>query len=95
MYMLGAELCFAIPGAMSLKDKRQVARSLLERTRHRFNVAIAEVGTQDVHRTLTVGIAVVSGDDAHARDQLEAILRYLDSFPGAELMDVTELESGR
>lgn len=90
MYICGATVRFALPGAMSLKDKRQVARRLLERTRQRFNIAIAEVGTQDLHQMLTVGFALVSGDDAHAQDQLQAVLRFLDSFPEAELLDVRE-----
>ena len=62
MFTLSARLSFFIPQAMSLKDKRQVRRSLIEKTRNRFKVSIAEIDTQDVHQTLTIGIAVVSGD---------------------------------
>jgi len=67
MYTLSAILTFHIPHAASLKDKRQVRRSLVDKTRQRFNVSVAEVGTQDIYQTLTLGIAVVSGDAAHAR----------------------------
>ena len=49
MVVLSAELRFHISDARSLKDKRQVCRSLVDGARHKFNAAIAEVDTQDVH----------------------------------------------
>jgi len=67
MYMKSAKLTFYISYAASLKDKRQVCRSLIDRTRQRFNVSIAEVDAQDVRQTLTIGLAVVSGETAHAQ----------------------------
>lgn len=78
MYVESAELIFYIPHSASLKDKRQVCRSLIDRTRRKFNVSIAEVDTQDVHQTLTVGIAVVSGSAAHARRSLDEVVRFME-----------------
>ncbi len=83
-----AELVFSIPYARSLKEKRQVARSLMGAAKHRFNASIAEVGTQDVHQTLTLGIAVVSGEGAHAQAMLEEIVRVLETSTDAELTEV-------
>ncbi|MDR2182696.1 MAG: DUF503 domain-containing protein, partial [Clostridiales bacterium] len=48
MHAISAKLTFHIPHAASLKDKRQVCRSLVDRARRRFNAAVAEVGAQDV-----------------------------------------------
>ena len=92
MYILSAKLTFTIPYADSLKDKRQVRRSLIEKTRQRFNVSVAEVGAQDVHRTLIIGIAVVSSEMAHAQNSLEEIIRFLDNNPDAELTAVEKFE---
>ena len=78
MYIVSAKLTFWIPQAGSLKDKRQVARSLIDKARRRFNASIAEVGTQDVHQTLTIGAAVVSGEAAHARRSLDEIIRFME-----------------
>ena len=50
---------------------------MLDKTRRKFNAAIAEVDTQDVHRTLTLGVAVVSGENAHAQNMLNEIIRYM------------------
>jgi uncharacterized protein YlxP (DUF503 family) len=58
LFTLSAKLTFYIPQSTSLKDKRQIRRNLIEKARHKFNLAIAEIDTQDVHQTLTIGIAV-------------------------------------
>jgi uncharacterized protein YlxP (DUF503 family) len=88
MITLSAKLTFRIPYANSLKDKRQVSRSLIDKTRRRFNVSVAEVDTQDVHQILTVGIAVVSGEAAHAENSLDEIIRFMDGNSEAELIGI-------
>jgi len=88
MYVESAKLTFYIPQAMSLKDKRQVWRSLVDKTRQRFNASVAEVGTQDIHQTLTIGVSVVSGEVSHARNMLDEIIRYMEDHADAELTEV-------
>jgi uncharacterized protein YlxP (DUF503 family) len=88
MHTESAKLTFHIPHAVSLKDKRQVRRSIVEKTRQRFNVSIAEVDTQDMHQTLTIGVAVVSGAAAHAERSLDEIIRYMEEHADAELTEV-------
>ena len=90
MTTLSAKLTFYIPHAASLKDKRQVCRSLIDKTRHRFNVSVAEVDTQDIHQTLTIGVAVVSGEVAHAQRSLDEIIRFMEEHADAELAGVEE-----
>ena len=91
MTVLSAKLTFIIPHAQSLKDKRMVARSLIDRTRHKFNVSVSEVGTQDAHQTLTLGVAVVSGEYNHARDMLDEIIRFMEDSADAELISVENI----
>ena len=92
VFTLSAKLIFYIPHAISLKDKRQVRRRLIEKARHKFNAAIAEVDTQDILQTLTVGIAVVSGDAAHRQQSMDEIIRFIDNNVDAELTDVEFFE---
>ena len=92
MFTLSAKLTFHIPQSASLKDKRQVRRSLIEKTRHKFNAAIAEIDTQDVHQTLTIGIAVVSGDAAHRQNALDEIIRFIEGHADADLTAVEIIE---
>ena len=88
MHVLSAKLSFYIPHALSLKNKRQVCRSLIDKARQRFNASVAEVDTQDVHQTLTVGVAVVSGDAAHAQRSMDEIIRFMEEHADAELTKV-------
>lgn len=90
MHTLSAKLTFYIPHAASLKDKRQVCRSLVDKTRQRFNVSVAEVDTQDIHQTLTIGVAVVSGDASYARQSLDEIIRFMEKSADAELTGIEE-----
>ena len=92
MYTLSAKLTFHIPHAASLKDKRQVRRSLIDKTRQRFNVSIAEVDTQDMHQTLTIGVAVVSGEAAHALRSLDEVIRFMEEHADAELTGIEYFE---
>jgi len=88
MNILSAKLSFYISHAVSLKDKRQVCRSLIDKAQQRFNASIAEIDTQDVHQTLTIGIAVVSGDMAHAQQSLDRIIQFMDEYADAELTEI-------
>ena len=67
-----------------------VARGLMDKTRHKYNVSVAEVDTQESHQALTIGIAVVSGEFSHARNMLDDIIRYMERNTDAELTSVAE-----
>ena len=88
MHVLTAKLTFHIPCAASLKDKRQICRSLVDKARRRFNASVAEVDTQELHQTLTLGVAVVSGELSHAKQSLDEIIRFMEAHADAELVGV-------
>ena len=90
MITLSAKLVFHIPHARSLKDKRQVRRSIIEKTKHRFNGSIAEVDTQEIWQTLSIGIAVVSGEMHHAKESLDEIIRFMEEHTDGELVLIEE-----
>jgi uncharacterized protein YlxP (DUF503 family) len=76
-----------VPGASSLKEKRQVVKSILERARVRFQVAAAEVDEQDVHRIAVLGFAAVSGSASHAREVATKLLDALLVHPAARVIE--------
>ena len=88
MHVISVKLTFYLPQSFSLKDKRQVRRSAIEKTKHKFNVSIAEVDTQDVHQTLTLGIALVSGDYSHAEKSMDEVIRFLEENVDGEMVTV-------
>ena len=60
---------------------------MLDKARSRFNISAAEVDTQDVLQTLTLGVAVVSGEAAHAERSLDTVIRFMQGHTDAELVD--------
>ncbi len=68
-----------IGGSFSLKDKRSVVKSIINRIRSRYNVAIAEVSLNDNWRRAVLGIACVSNESAHADKMLEEVIAYIES----------------
>ena len=74
-----------IPDARSLKDKRQVLRSLKDRLRNHFNVAVAELDHQDVWQRSVVGVVTISSDAQHLEQSLQAILSASESVLGRDL----------
>jgi uncharacterized protein YlxP (DUF503 family) len=62
-----------IPQAQSIKDRRQVVRSLKDRLRHAFNLAIAELDSGEVWNRATIGVAVISSSSSYLAGQLQQI----------------------
>jgi len=76
-----------IHGAMSLKDKRRVVKSVKDRLAHDFNVSVAEVDAQDRHRQAILGISLVGTDGKFVRQCLDRIVEKLRFVRGASLVD--------
>ena len=73
--------------ALSLKDKRQVVRSLKERLRRHFNVSVAEVDHQSSLRLATVAVAAAAPTGAAVERLLARVEREAAELLGRELAD--------
>lgn len=72
-------LHLSIDQADSLKDKRQVVRSLTQRLRNAFNVSVAEVDELNVWRRAVVGVAVVSNDATFCNQVLSKVVDHVEN----------------
>jgi hypothetical protein len=72
-----SRISLALPANDSLKDKRRIVRRIVDRTRNRFNVAVAEVGALDRHRSAEIGLAVVSNDARHANSMIDNVVGFV------------------
>lgn len=63
-----------IPHAQSLKDRRQVVRSLKEKLRHAFNISVAEMDEAITWQSATLGVAAISG----SRDYLGGLMHQVE-----------------
>ena len=77
----------ALEKARSLKDKRQVVKSVVDRLRASFNVSAAEVRDMDRHQRAGLAFAAVSNDSDHVRGLLQQVLNHLRRHPSARLVD--------
>ncbi len=94
MVTISVLVTLSIPGARSLKDKRQVVRSLVERLRTRRQLSAAEVDLQDDVRRARVGFAVVSGELHEAQRLADDARRFVDTeLIGKADVIATELET--
>lgn len=75
-----------IPDAHSLKDKRQVLRSLKDRLRGQFNVAVAELDHQDVWQRSLVGVVSLSNNEHHLRESLDHVAAEAERLLGRDLV---------
>jgi uncharacterized protein YlxP (DUF503 family) len=73
----------------SLKDKRQVVRSLKERLRAKFNVAVAEIAYQDLWQRAALAAVTVSSEREHAEKVLLSVEDEAASLLGGALAEVT------
>lgn len=80
------EVELRILDAHSLKDKRQVVKSLVETARRRFGISAAEVGAQDSWQRAVLGFAVVASSAGQADHVLDDVDRFIWSHPGVEIV---------
>ncbi len=67
-----------IPAAASLKDKRQVVKSVLARLRNEFNVAVAEVDRLDAWQTAVIAVVTVSNDRDYAHGLMTRVALWVE-----------------
>jgi uncharacterized protein YlxP (DUF503 family) len=72
----------------TLKDKRQVVRSIKDRLRNGFNVSVAEVEAQDNRQLAVLGVAMVANEAHPVKVALGQIVEALRAHPVAELLDL-------
>jgi uncharacterized protein len=77
-----------ISASQSLKDKRQVVRSLITRIRDKNNVAAAEVDDLDSWQRATLGFATVSNDGPRNDQVLERVLNMIEREPECTVLTV-------
>ncbi|MDW7740301.1 MAG: DUF503 domain-containing protein [Bacillota bacterium] len=75
-----------IPGVTSLKGKRQVVKSLIQRLRNKFNISVSETGSQDLWQRTELGIAAVCYNGAGADSIMEKIFSFIESENGIEII---------
>ncbi|MCH7580608.1 MAG: DUF503 domain-containing protein [Chloroflexi bacterium] len=84
-----------LPENASLKGKRRVVKSLMEKLRNKFNLAVAEVDANDSWQIAIIGLTCVSNDARHTRQMLDRAVDFIQRTRlDAELLE-SEIEISR
>ncbi len=70
----------------SLKGKRKIVKSMVDKIKHKFNASVAEIGSNDKWQKIELGVSTVGNDRRHIDASLNNILAFLESLYLAEIV---------
>ena len=71
----------------SLKEKRSAVKSLVAKIQNRFHASAAEIGEQDTHQIIVIGVAAIVPHHAIADSLMDEISSFVEMNTEAELVD--------
>ena len=76
------------PWVHSLKEKRMIVKSIIAKTKNKFNVSIAEVSEQDRHQTIILGIACVAETIGQSDSIINNVIKSIENSNQTEILDI-------
>ena len=78
-----------VPASGSLKHKRRYLQSLKQQIRGKFNVSVAEVGSQDLWQRIDLGVAMVATDAVYLDQVLTGVMKLIDRQADLDVLEET------
>ena len=72
----------------SLKEKRMVVKSIIQKLKNKFNISVAEVDDQDIHQTIVIGVAGLCGTSSQLDSTMEHIITFIEDNTDAEIINI-------
>jgi len=72
----------------SLKEKRMIVKSIIQKLKNKFNISVAEIENQDIHNTIVIGIAGICANSAQLDSTMEHITTFIECNTDAEIIDI-------
>ena len=92
MIIGSCEVYLSAEWVKSLKEKRMVVKSLVEKTKNKFNVSVAEIDKHDILQSIVIGFACVSNEKNHAQSIIDNVIDDMEKNTDAVIDDiVTEI----
>jgi uncharacterized protein YlxP (DUF503 family) len=86
MFVGVLRLTLHLPSPGSLKSKRHLVRSAIDRVKAKFNVSIAEVGDNDLWQRSVIGVTAVGNDHGFVNETLDKVADFVASMHGAQIL---------
>ncbi len=88
MFVAACQLNLILPEGSSLKEKRNVVKSILQRLRSRFNISVAEVGAHEALRRVEIGFAAVSNETAYLETLIQKVINFIELDGRVEIENI-------
>ncbi|EDT73213.1 DUF503 domain-containing protein [Clostridium perfringens] len=88
MRVLNLKITLRASWVHSLKEKRMVVKSIVQRLTNKFNVSVGEVHEQDIHQIIVIGISAVCGDQKQVDSTLENLIDFVEENTDAEIINI-------
>lgn len=88
MNILVMEITLRASWVHSLKEKRMVVKSIVQKLKNKFNISVAEIESQDVHKTIVIGIAGICANSAQGDSIMEKVITFIEDNTDAEIIDI-------
>ena len=75
----------------SLKEKRMIVKSIIQKLKNKFNISVAEVESQDIHNIIVIGIAGICANSAQSDSTMEHIITFIECNTDAEIIDIQRI----
>ncbi|MBK9516981.1 MAG: DUF503 domain-containing protein [Anaeromyxobacter sp.] len=86
MFVGVLRLTLHLPSPGSLKSKRHLVRSAIDRVKARFNVSIAEVAENDLWQRSVLGVTAVANDHAFVNETLDKVAGFVAGVHGGQIL---------
>lgn len=91
MIIYSCKITLLIYDSYSLKDKRSVIKSIINKSKNKFNISIAEIDSLELHNKAIIGVCCVSNSNVTCEQIIQGLVRFITSNYNIELLD-TEFE---
>ncbi|MBU3187006.1 DUF503 domain-containing protein [Clostridium estertheticum] len=88
MKILSMKVTLRASWSHSLKEKRMVVKSLIQKLKNKFNISVSEVDEQDIHQTIVIGIAAICGSSSQLDSTMEHIITFIENNTDAEIINI-------
>jgi len=75
------------PDSHSLKDKRNIIKSLKSRIRNNFNVSVSEINNHDLWKNTTLGIACIGNEKRYLDNVLNEVIKCIENQNKLQVID--------
>jgi uncharacterized protein YlxP (DUF503 family) len=72
----------------SLKEKRMIVKSIIQKLKNKFNISVSEISDMDIHQRIVIGITGVCANSSQKDSTMENIINFVENNTDAEIINI-------